>query len=520
MVSQRDKPWVLTGTATPNAAITACFNGKKTTSQADEAGVWAVELGVFPANASPAELVVTAASGGEVDTVTIHDVVVGDVWLLSGQSNMQLWLSRTAHNFPDVMDKSDNLLRIIDIPQEVKLDGPRLPLEMDPASWKAFNPKTAPDFSAVGYFFGSKLRERYDVPIGLIATAVGGTPIASWLSRDELDKLGVDCSETDKYADNAGANQLLKSEQKATDKYQKAMDKADLGLSENWAAPNYDDSGWETAKLTDFAPGAGVHWYRKTLAVPPTLACREAQIYLGTAIDRDTVYINGEPIGTTYYAYPPRVYSFTMPKGSITIAIRLITYGNGGEFAPGKNHFIGTDNGTLSLDGPWKRRVGVIVDKAPPQTRFFNYATSLYNGMIAPLRGTQIKGVAWYQGESDAGNPDVYGAKLKTLITSWRELFADTKLPFLIQQLAHWDHTGPGGSDAQHHRNWETLRNQQKTALDLPNVGLAAGYDVGEWNDLHPQGKRIVGERLARLATRIAYHESLPPNMFEQYTLG
>jgi len=529
MVLQRDKPWVISGKAEPNAEISVQFGDQGTitptirNTTADEYGNWQVDLGEFAASDSPHSLIVSENVGSHAEQVSISDIVIGDVWLLSGQSNMELWLSRTAHNYPDVMQVSDPLLRQVAMPQEPHFDKPISALEVSKTEWKSFTPLTAPDFSAVGYFFGAKLRFRYQIPIGLIAAAVGGTPISAWLPRAELDDLRIDCTESDKFASAATVANLTETEQAANNRYYSELDAADHGLSENWADPQFDDSTWETTELTDYVTGSGSHWYRKSLPVPPELSGRPAQIFLGTAIDMDTVFINGENIGTTYYRYPPRNYSFTMPVNNITVAIRLLTFSGGGEFTPGKNRFIATDKGTLSLDEPWKTRTGALVSDAPPQTRLVNFPSGLYNGMIAPLAETQLKGVAWYQGESDTNSPDNYGAKLTALIQSWRNLFGDSELPFAVQQVAHWSHTGSAGSsesDADHQQNWEKLRNQQKLALQLKNVGLSAGYDVGEWNDLHPQGKQIVGERLARLAYRLAYGELLPPNMFEQYTLA
>jgi len=526
MVLQRDKPFVVFGLAEPGAEVTVEFGASgggsvSSHTSADSNGNWQVDLGSFSASSKPYELRTSVQARETVETHVVHDIVIGDVWLLSGQSNMELWLGRTAHNYPDVMSKSDNLLRLVKIPQEPKFHGPRSPYDLSPTSWVTFNPETAPDISSVGYFFARKLRERYGIPIGLVATAVGGTPIAAWLSRSTLESLGIDYRDTDKFADDVVREETVKQDLLNTEAYQKTLDDADEGLRNNWADSNFDDSDWQLAELTDFAAGSGAHWYRKTLPVPAHMAGRSADIYLGTAIDLDTVYINGKEIGTTYYRYPPRNYSFVLPADQITIAIRLVAYNGGGEFTPGKNRFIATDNGTFSLDGPWKRKTGCLVPNAPAATvNLLNLPAGLFNGMIAPLSGLQIKGVAWYQGESDTGEPTNYGQKLNALITSWREFFNDAKLPFLIQQLANWDYIGPGGADEQHHRNWEMLRNQQKVPLELENVGLSAGYDIGEWNDLHPQGKQIVGERLARLAYRIAYGELLPPNMFEQYHLA
>jgi sialate O-acetylesterase len=516
MVIQRDKPFTVKGEAAPLAEVSVDFAEHHYDTQCDKEGRFSATLGSFSANSRPQSLKITS---GE-DTLTISNIVIGDVWLLAGQSNMELWLSRTAHNYPDSITDDDPLIRQFAVPQVPKFDGPRDSLDLSESQWQELSERTAPGFSAVGYFLAKQLRKRYEVPVGLIATAVGGTPIAAWLNGEVAAASGIDLTVAKQCADSSYVANMEKSESAATAAYMENLNNSDLGLSGNWAAPEYDASDWESAELTDYALGSGSHWYRKTIPVPADLGDTKAEIYLGTAIDMDEIFINGDKVGTTYYRYPPRLYSFILPKDTVTIAVRLLAFSGGGEFTPGKNRFIATELGTLSLDGPWRRRTGALVDNAPSTTFIRNYPTGLYNGMIAPLAGIQLRGIAWYQGESDTGNPAGYSERLAALITSWRELFDDSELPFLIQQLAHWDHTGPGGSDAEHQNRWEQLRLEQKRVLELPYVGLSGGYDVGEWNDLHPQGKQIVGERLARLAQRLAYREKLPPNMFEQFSLN
>jgi sialate O-acetylesterase len=521
LVVQREHPFVVEGSAKPHATITGDFGGETSVSTADSDGLWSLTFA--PRSASYEPVVLKFTSYGQ--TLAFSDIVVGDVWLLSGQSNMELWLSRTAHNYPQTLDSSDPGLRMFAMPQEPKFDGPRDPLEVSKSRWKQFSPKTAPDFSAVGYFFAEVLRSRIDVPIGLIATAIGGTPIDAWLPLDLLAKLGVDVSETHEFAEPGTAEKLVASQNAAMARYDADLNACDPGLQQGWAAPGLDDSKWEQVDLTDFAKGTGTFWYRKTIAIPAHLGGLPAEIFLGTAVDKDELYVDGERVGVTFYRYPPRHYSFRLPVSKfgmpvqITLAIRLTTYGDGGEFTPGKNHFIATSAGTISLDGPWRRQRGAISEPAPQVVRPVNVAGGLFQGLIAPLRNTAIKGVAWYQGETDSSSPTGYGLKLQELIKSWRDHFKVPNLPFVIQQIAVWNYSGPGGSVDAHPPSKNDLQNEQLKALELANVGLSSGFDVGEWNDLHPQGKRTVGERLSRLALRIAYRIPAKPNMHEQFTL-
>ena len=522
MVVQRDKPFVITGFAESRGRIRVVFGDVSKDTVADDDGRFSVDLGTFPASNEPRDLEVyytLPGEGSQSGRYSATNIVVGDVWLLGGQSNMQLWLSRTAHRYPEVMELTDPSLRQYSVPQTPDFAGAVAPWDAPPGNgWQPFSPATSPDFSAVGYFLASSLRERYQVPIGLLAAAVGGTPIATWLPREALERLGVDLAEADAFgdADMVAATQAADSTTEAD--HFRVLDAQDPGVAGKWYAPDFDDETWPTGELTDIVPGPGSYWYRRSIVVPEKLAGREAEIYLGTAVDRDEVYVNGELIGSTMYRHPPRAYQFTLPPGEVTIAIRLVMFGEIGTFAPAKARFIGTDAGTISLEGSWRMHPGAATAPAPAATNFNNIPTGLFNSMIAPLGGLGLKGVAWYQGESDSGDPGNYPARLAALITSWRELFGDDELPFVIQELAHWD--GSGVFDPEHQPNWEALRAAQRSALDIPNTGVSTGYDIGEWNDLHPQGKRVVGERLARLAARLAYGESLPPNMFEQYHIA
>lgn len=514
MVLQRGRPLTLTGRGTPGANVVVGFAGTERTTTAGTDGVWSVVIGPFPASGTPQDL--TVASGAE--EFRVADVVVGDVWLMGGQSNMELWLSRTRHALPDALGATDPLLRQVAVPQVAAFGGPLSPLDAPRATWASLSPVTAPDFSAVGFYFARSLRERYGVPVGIIATGVGGTPIDAWLPRTELERLGVDLTCADGYADPAAVRAREVEDQDATQAYFAALDAADTGLAEGWAAPSYDDSGWEQAPLTDPVDGSGATWFRTTIDVPAAERRKPAAIYLGTATDKDEVYVDGTQVGVTHYRYPPRDYAFTMPDAErVTIAIRLLAFAGLGWWTPFKNRFVATDSRTWDLTGPWRRRTGAVTGPAPRTTFVRNHPGGLYNGMIAPLAGTAVTGVCWYQGESDTENPHGYGDRLAALVTSWRHLLGDPTLPVLVQQLAHWDPAAGTAPDPDHLARWEALRHEQRTVLGLPRTGLAAGYDVGEFNDLHPQDKRTVGERLARLAARVAYGERAAPNMHELY---
>jgi len=512
MVLQRGTVITVRGFCNPDETVSVCFAGTSSSAKADGDGAFTCELGSFTASCEPRELEVSTSNG---ETLTVHDVLVGDVWLCSGQSNMEMTFGHTNHFYPEELTKTNTLIRQFRVPQVYNFREASDEFGLNDCKWELFNPDTAPGFMSVGYFFAKKLHERYDVPVGLFAAAVGGTPVSAWLNADMLADLGLteELEELGKCKDEKYIEETESEHAAYVADYHKRLDEADAGLRENWESPDYDDSDWDEIPFTDYVEhGSGAYWYRRTLEIPAEMQGQQATIFLGTAIDMDDVYINGQKLGTTYYRYPPREYSFTLPHDSkLVIAIRLLCFNGYGGFTEGKNYFIATDKRVIDIGGgAWKHRLGTGIENQKPQTIFNYKPTGMYNGVLMPLSKYCIKGIIWYQGESDTGNPERYAEKLTALIKDWRRLFgADT--PFIQTQLVHYALTGK--------TDWNPLREQQKRVLTLSDTGLALTYDLGEANDLHPQNKRDVGERLARIALRLAYGEVLPPNQFEMYML-
>jgi len=511
MVLQRDKDVIIRGTAEACLPVTVSFSGKSCSAEADERGQWQVNLGKFAACDKPDEMLVVSHR----ESIAVRDILIGDVWLCAGQSNMELTLDRARHNYPDEMCINNPYIRQLYIPQVYNFNGPE---PLSECKWESFSPETAPNFTAAGYFFAKKLREHYDVPIGLLSAAVGGTPIAAWMSRDMLKNFPEDLSEADKCRDGDYISKTTADYEAYERDYFERLNAADEGMKQNWQQADLDDGDWQKVPLCEPAAETGAYWYRKTIELPAELrgGNKQATIFLGTAVDMDEVWINGKKIGETAYRYPPREYGFTLPdRDTLNIAIRLLVFNKDGGYTLGKNYFIGTNKKTIDIGGLWKRKVGALfTDRNDDEHRqtFFQYKpTGIYNGIVAPLSDYAIKGAIWYQGESDSGSCERYDEKTRLLVNGFRGIWGEN-LPFLATQLAHYD--DPWGSD------WNRIRDKQKDALDLPNTGLAAAYDLGEHNDLHPLNKRDVGERLARLAMRIAYGEDLPPNPYEMYNVA
>lgn len=473
--------------------VTLTFLGKHYHASPDSSGNWEIILsGLQPGG----PYVMT------INDITIKDVYIGDVWLCSGQSNMQIPMSRVKHMYPEEMLSPCPAVRQFTVPQCFDFHGPRD--NLSGGRWVQASSDTIGNFSAVGYFFAKRLNERYGVPVGLILSAVGGTPIHAWMSRESLKDFPELVREADLCADDSYVAKVQAEDLKNMKSFFDGIDTADPGLTGKWYSPDYNDDGWEERDLLAPWSWTGSVWLRKTLYIPPELAGKKATLFLGTVVDWDMVYVNGEIVGNTTYRYPPREYVVpSLPQGRCVIAVRVISK-NGGGFTPGKQYLLTTDFGSFLLEGKWRFRRGANACPPAPETFFAYKPTGLYNGMIAPLKRFTIKGALWYQGESDDANPERYAEKFRILIRTWRADWG-CDLPFLFVELPHWE----GG------KNWHLLRQQQRQVLDMPKTAMAAAFDLGEHNDLHPQGKQAVGDRLARCAMRLVYGEKLPHSPFE-----
>jgi sialate O-acetylesterase len=435
---------------------------------------------------------------------TLPDVYVGDVWLLAGQSNMQLPLRRTAHRYPDALRETQPAIRQFIPPQRFDFAAPQA--ELNGGHWQGAALDTLGEFSAVGYFFAKALWARYGVPVGLILTAIGGTPIHCWMPREALGAFPDLLKQADCYADPAQVEAVQAENLANTRRFFGAVHRSDPGLREGWQRPDYDDSGWETRPLGQPWTGSGSVGLRKTVTIPADWAGQPAALYLGTVVDWDMAYVNGQAVGGTTYRYPPRDYPIAaLPAGRCVICLRVISQ-NGGGFTPGKPWLLATAKGCIPLGEGWRFRRGGSAEVPAPEVFIQNEPVGLYNGMLAPLARTAMRGALWYQGESDTAAPGRYAEKFAAMAKAWRQHWGDD-FPILTVELAQWS----GGAD------WDALRREQWAALTVPRTALVAAYDLGEDNDLHPLGKRPVGERLARCAMRLAYGETTPLSPFEVF---
>ncbi|MBD8070437.1 sialate O-acetylesterase [Bacillus sp. PS06] len=503
MVLQRHKEITISGKTKPFQQVNLIFLEKSYPTMSDQTGDWSVILDPLEPG-GPYQMEIVAE-----DRQTIQDILIGDVWILGGQSNMELPTSRTLDLFYDEL-KAVNYpnIRQFSIPLHYDFHGPKKVLTG--GSWISATNDDVMKFSAAGYFFAKELYEKYDIPIGLILTAVGGTPIEAWISEPTLRHLGGYDSELDQHKNDEYIATVKWSDETRQNRWNQYLNEKDLGLkNDGWFGETIQMGDWNDFEVPNSWEGThleairGSVWFRKEFDVPESMLGGDVKLELGTIIDADETYINGTLIGTTGYRYPPRRYSIPdgiLKPGKNTITVRIISTHTTGGFVEDMPYKLIANGQEASLEGTWKYKIGAITETLEPQT-FFQYKPSgVYNGMISPLRDVSIKGVLFYQGESNTAHPKGYSELFQAMVKDWRTNWGLGEIPFIFTQLANLE-TG----DANHH--WAILREEQRLSLQIPNTAMAVTIDIGEANDLHPQDKKTLGQRLALAAQGIAYNE-------------
>ena len=441
-------------------------------------------------------------------SVTIRDIYSGDVWLCAGQSNMELQMERLRDDYGEEWEGDFPLIRQFKVPQEWDFSGPRD--ELSGGRWLVSSKETLSEFSATAWFFARNMYEKHRIPIGLINTAWGGTPIESWMSKEALAGFTGKIAEAEYYADNVRCVKIAKETGAAIQEWETCLKNKDAGLNENWKDEQTDISAWETISLPcDFAEAGladfcGVIWLAKDFEVDADFASRNAKVWLGTIVDADAVYINGVEIGNTTYRYPPRKYSVPsgiLKEGKNRIIIRVTSNNGEGGVTRGKPFRIFTDNESVQLVGSWKYKIAATNHVRPKEFFFQWQPTGDYNAMIAPVLKYWLKGVIWYQGESNAENPYDYAKLFRSMIQDWRGKSVNIYLPFLFVQLPVFESPGENNEQA----SWAIIREAQAAALFLPYTGMATALELGEWNDMHPLNKKDVGYRLFLAADKLIF---------------
>jgi len=516
MVLQRDAATAVWGWTQPGKEVTVALAGKTATGTADARGKWRVRLGALPAG-GPHTMTVTGPQTAEV-----RDVLLGDVWICSGQSNMQMSVGASLNARAEIAAATHPRIRFFGVPWAgLRPGGPQVmhtePQETVAARWEVCSPETVGGFSAVGYFFARDLQQAVDVPIGLIRAAVGGSPITSWCSASILR--GV--SELKAGLESVDTLRALIREDKIGDAYFKGVverwwEENDAGTHEGWFKPECETTGWGRVTLSaeggkpDLPPFDGIVWFRKEVGLPPDWTAKELSLYITGIWEPDTTWFNGTVVGEFGQGWinrTSRVPAALVKAGRNVIAVRVLAQpgrGYQGPSAASKIELSGGDPAAaLSLGGERFLRESTPAAKLPPFPHRldddFQLPTVLFNGMIAPLLPFAIKGVLWYQGETSCpGGHAVHRRLLTDMIADWREGFGSPDSWFLIVQipvLGGMPTTNPDATGTA-----EIRAVQWDVGHSIRNGDTAVITDLGDPSDIHPKNKQDVGKRLARIA--------------------
>ena len=528
MVLQRGKPVPIWGKANAGEQVVVTWQKKQYTATADADGRWRVDLPKMKAG-GPYTLEVRGEDG-EVREIT--DVMVGDVWLLSGQSNIDVTIERVYPQYVDEIEQF-NLpqVRLFRVQNETNTHGVQDDIRRTSINWKPLTKQNAWLFSAVGSFLGKRMWEKNKVAQGIIVNSWGGTPIEAWISADSLM---ADYPMLIKRLAFYQNDSYLKAQMQANNEANKRWDEL-LNIADGtqtYPQPSYQDSDWKTINQDDWAwRGTGSVWLRQHITIDKEHAGKPARLLLGTLFDQDVTYLNGKEIGHTYYQYPPRRYDIPeglLREGDNVIAVRFINKYGAAHFIPEKPYLIafGDDRcsqnpmpkDVIPLGKTWKMHVGAEMPNCPSgDVSMQNQPTTLYNAVLYPLAPYAINGIVWYQGESNTGNPAPYADYLKKLMGCWRDRWQDQQLPFVIVQLANYDGRQQTGNpqpivpqDNPVNSNWARLREAQRlTAKADARAELAVINDLGETVDIHPLRKKEVAERIALCFDRLIYNNKV-----------
>lgn len=537
MVLQSGMPIRICGTAAPNEELTGRFQSQpEIRTRADEKGNWQLEFPALPPG-GPYSLTVR----GRTKSLTLSDLLIGEVWICAGQSNMEypLWSSsrfwRSIGGEEAARNADDPQIRFLATPRRTQLPGSKKkPLVM---SWKVCSPQTISDFSAVGFYFGRQLRQELQVPVGLIGCYWSGTRIEPWISESAFR--AADDREMVWILDalHASGGAPLKTWPKSP-RFRawerRFFAQADRGKFSKWQTRTFHDQSWEPVSVPSADPIEkqidGAVLYRKEIELPVGWRGKELLLSLGTIDDCDEAWFNGIQVGATgsdicshweiARRYP--VPAEAVRPGRNVIAVRVIDFtGEGGFTAPAKELYLSCGKERLSLAGTWRREVEFVSDRAktgrrpdPISRQEHDMPSAIFRGMVAPWTVLPVRGVIWYQGEANATEPEKYALRFPRLIEDWRRQWKNPHLAFLYVQLSSylrhtpwkrlpedaWRADAPGSGGG-----FTLLREVQAATLALPDTGMAVTIDIGDHSDIHPQRKEEVGCRLAGEAKRVCY---------------
>ena len=501
MVLQRDREIKVWGWADKEEMVTVSFNGQTIKSKANNLGNWIITLKAM-AYGGPYQMKIS----GKKNNIDLKNVLIGDVWICSGQSNMEWTLKNTNDAEKEIAESKHPQIRLFTVKKAMAYQPQK---DIEGGEWLQCDPQTTGDFSAVAYFFGRKLNKDLNIPIGLINSSWGGTNVQTWISWERMSK--------EPGHEKINYQQLEKemAEKKVKQQQFNASLVNDIGQKEKWYEPGTTSTGWKKIQLpklwesTEIGNADGVIWFKKDFYLPQSVKKTKVIISLGPIDDDDETYLNGKLIGSTHAWNSDRKYEVdaaVLKSGKNTIVIKVTDTGGGGGLYGKEEQLYAEVNGNkIELAGEWNYKTAVVttdfgINDSGPNS----FPSQLYNAMIAPVTNYAIKGGIWYQGESNTWEAYKYRTLFADMIKDWRGKWG-YEFPFFWVQLANFMKPAPTPVTS----DWAELREAQSLTLKLPQTGQAVIIDVGEADDIHPRNKQDVGYRLALAAEKIAYQKDI-----------
>lgn len=515
MVLQRDKPIRVWGFAKPAEMIHISFAGNGYNAKADARGTWHTNLSALKAG-GPYQMILT----GE-NTVTLNDILIGDVWICSGQSNMEFPLSIANNANEEVKKANYTNIRLYNVDKGIALT----PRKESWGNWAVCNSESVKNFPAVGYFFARDVQQKINIPIGLINASWGGTVIESWISKEGLANEATFGDKAKQVAtfDTVSYN---KEHRHLHREWVKNFNNQDAGIADGkytWAYNKLNTMDWKLIRLptiweftgySDLWEMDGIVWFRKKINLTQADIDTDATLNLGNIQNADMAFANGIMVGQTPDIWgKSRAYQIPhqlLKVGENIITVRIENYGGDGGFVDKSELFhLKTNSNNYSLAGEWHYKIGYTLTKFDRPEKEFGPNTAptlMYNNMINPLIGLSIKGVLWYQGESNWNRAYQYRELFPRMITDWRYKFKQGDFPFLYVQLAGYHRKL---QQPQSSTYWAEVREAQDMTLKVKNTGMVTAFDIGDSTNVHPKNKQEVGRRLALLAEKKVYGFSI-----------
>lgn len=499
MVLQRNQPVKIWGWADPGKSVTITFADQQLQAQADDSGKFQAQLRPMPAG-GPYRMTVTS------DTMlVVDDILVGDVWIAGGQSNMEWQLQWEVNNWKEeVKDSNYPQIRFFHVPNDFS-ETPQK--DLTGGEWKVASDSTSPGFSAVAWFFAKHNHLEKGVPVGIVESFWGGTPAEAWTSIETLAHTPGYEDEAKKIIHPEISWEEFRKENDAKEERKWALMRDTAGAMATGAQRvDYDDSKWEKLDLPCNCEMTDLAWMRREVTLPAD--AKNVELYIDRVVQEAFIFFNGTLVYKKSWnedEKPIAIADSLLRTGKNVIAYRAAnSWDNHVYFGNPNEMWLKVSGKKISLEGNWKYS-NMVEPPLPQSIKLFQMPSFLYNAKIVPIGGYTARGVIWYQGENNTGEPQYYHQLFANMIGDWRALWGND-LDFLFVQLANFMERK---DQPQENSNWALLREAQTQTLSTPHTGMAVTIDIGNADDIHPKDKQDVGARLWLAARKVSYNEKL-----------